>query len=233
MNLKIILLILSSSASTLAFAAGKSDDPLVTKIAINRLEMRKEGDHTLFFGSMKGWIGKDYNKASFGLKAKKKEEDTSGEAFLRFRRAVSPFWDLALGAKLEFNKDENTPWASFAIIGVLPFFIETEFDLSIREDGLAEIEVEMEQEYLITQKIELSPEIELKAYTKDDEHEGVYAGLAAFEFSLFLKYFFTRQSAIYTGFSAENKLGKTRTIAKDAGEETSENSVLLGAKTWF
>jgi len=157
--------------------------------------------------------------------------DGKVEAF--WSHAVSPFWDLQLGARRDIGAGPKRNWAAIGIEGVLPYDIELQATAYAGPSGRSALALKAEYDLLLTQRLILTPELEASLYGKDDPDRGVGAGLSAGSFSLRLRYEVTREFAPYVGVSFERKFGQTAGYAADAGESRSQAAVMAGVRFWF
>jgi copper resistance protein B len=86
---------------------------------------------------------------------------------------------------------------------------------------------------MLTQKLVLSPEIELNFHGKDDEAVGVGSGLSDMELGLRLRYEIRREFAPYIGINYVKKYGDTADFARADGEDTHDTQIVAGFRAWF
>ena len=123
--------------------------------------------------------------------------------------------------------------AEFGVKGIAPYYFETDASIAIGKDGHSKLSVSAEYELMLTQKLVLSPEVELTAYGKSDSKMRVGRGLSSAEASLRLRYEVKREFAPYIGVNFSKKFGQTADFSKDEGEETSETQFVMGIRAWF
>ncbi len=215
--------------------AAMEDDPLLTKVMINKLEITdndKEGNPTLVWEA-DAWIGKDLNKVWLKSSGERNDgkQETSTSAL--YSRAIDPYWDFQVGLLHDTTPDAKRNYAEFGIKGVAPYFFETDASIAIGKNGHSKLSVSSEYELMLTQKLVLSPEIELTAYGKSDPKMGVGVGLSSTEAGLRLRYEIKREFAPYIGVNFSKKFGQTSDFAKEDGENTSDTQWVIGVRTWF
>ena len=71
------------------------------------------------------------------------------------------------------------------------------------------------------------------AYGKDDDVNGVAAGLSTLELGLRLRYEITRRLAPYAGLGFEWSLGETADLRRVAGADTRDTRLVIGLRAWF
>ncbi len=231
--LSVTLISSVSLLSNSAFAR-MEDDPVETKLMLDKFELgRVDGDTTMAWESGL-WIGQDLNKfwlKSSGEQVAGKIEGT--ETQFLYSRALDPFWDIQAGIRHDTTADAKRNYLTLGIQGLAPYYFETDASLSFSKKGQVKLNAAFEYEMMLTQKLVLSPEVELNAYAKDDKPMGVASGLADVEAGIRLRYEIKREFAPYIGVNWAKKLGSTADLAKDAGEDTSESSVVLGIRAWY
>jgi len=153
------------------------------------------------------------------------------EAF--WSHAVSPFWDLQLGARRDIGTGPKRNWAAIGVEGVLPYNIELEATGYAGPSGRTALALKAEYDLLLTQRLIFTPELEASLYGKDDPERGIGSGLSEGSLSLRLRYEVTREFAPYIGVSFERKFGQTARYASDAGASRSQTSVMAGVRFWF
>ncbi len=214
--------------------AGMEDDPLLTKFMLNKLEVQdaKGSNPTVWESEL--WIGKDLNKLwikSDGERINGKNEDT--ETQLLYSRAIAPFWDAQIGIRHDTSDSESRNYGTIGIKGLAPYFFETDASLSFGKNGQTKLNASAEYEMMFTQKLILTPEIDLNAYSKDDPAMGIGAGLSNVEAGLRLRYEIKREFAPYIGINWNKMYGTTADIATANGIDPSDTSVVAGIRAWF
>lgn len=214
-------------------AMDMNDDPLLSKVMIDRFEVRK-GDHgNPVVLEADAWFGKSVDK----LWLKTDVEAVDGEleeAQLQvlYNRAISPFWDIQAGVRHDFKPVKRT-WAALGVQGTAPYFIETDATLFLGKSGQTALNVSAEKEIMLTQKTVLIPEVAMTIYGKDDHELGVGSGVSDLNVGLRLSHEFRREFAPYIGVNWSKKLGKTADLAEHHGDKTQDTEFLLGIQAWF
>ncbi|MGB1222400.1 MAG: copper resistance protein B [Alcanivoracaceae bacterium] len=101
------------------------------------------------------WLGRDIYKLAIASEGEREGPATeSAETRLALQRAVTPFWDLQLGWRRDWQPDErNRDWGMLALTGTAPYFVETTVQLFAGGDGRSALRMEMEKEILFTQRL--------------------------------------------------------------------------------
>jgi len=180
------------------------------------------------------WLG----TATDRLLVKSEGERESGggsdgkvEAF--WSHAISPFWDLQLGARRDIGAGPKRNWAAVGVEGLLPYNIELTATAYAGPSGRSALALKAEYDLLLTQRLIFTPELQASVYGKNDPQRGIGSGLSQGSLSLRLRYEVTREFAPYVGVSFERKFGQTASYASDAGESRSQAAVIAGVRFWF
>lgn len=217
-----------------AHSSGMDDDPLITFFEADQHEYQhKDGANTLVW-DINAWIGRDLNKFWLKTEGKKNSEETeSAEIQLLYGKAISPFWDVRAGISHHTNPKPSRDWAVIGVLGVAPYLLEVDASLFIGKSGRLLLSIETEYEYMFSQRLVLSPKIELTINNKDDAEVGNGKGLSEVEFGLRLSYEIEREFAPYIGLNWEGKYGNSADFAKAEGEKTSGVKSVIGVRYWF
>lgn len=182
---------------------------------------------------MHGWIGGDVERVWLRSEGEIEDGDVhSAEAQIFYGWNVDDFWDVLVGLRHDFEPDGQT-YAGVGLVGMLPYFIETEATVFLSEDGGVTARFEHEIDIRLTQDLVLEPHLELNLAAQDDPSRGIGAGITDVEASLQLRYEIVREIAPFVEVSWERKLGETAQIARAAGDDVEETSVHIGLKVWF
>ena len=217
-----------------AALAGGKDDPFLIMGKLDQLEVRDtEGDDPLVLeGSV--WAGYDLNK--FWLKAEAERVDNESEELelqALYSRAVSAFWDVQVGIRKDFKPEPDREWGVIGLQGLAPYLFEVDAALFVGGSGRTALRLEAEYEFMFTQRLILSPEVELNAYGHNDRDTGVGSGLADIEAGLRLRYEIRREFAPYLGVNWSKKYGNTADFAAAHGEDIEDTQFVLGIRAWF
>ncbi len=237
-TMKLLLAIATFFLSTVstprvALAHGE-DDPLLLMGVVDQLEVRDADDGNVTAWDFHGWLGKDLDKLWLSAEGEREGGETEhSEVQLRFSRAVSTYWDFQLGLRHDFEPSPSRDWLAFGFNGLAPYFFDINASFYIGESGQTALRFEAEYELLLTQRLILSPEIEINLHGEDDAAVGTGAGLSDLELGLRLRYEIRREFAPYIGISWERRFGDTADYARSAGAATSDTQWLLGIRAWF
>ena len=229
-----VLILSAINLAMLPAFAKMEDDPIETKLMLDKFEVGRVDGSNIQAWEGGVWIGQDLNKLWLKSDGERVAGETEGtETRLLYSRAIDPFWDLQVGLRHDTTVNAKRNYINFGIQGLAPYYFETDANLSVSKKGQVKFNTSFEYEMMLTQKLVLSPEVELNAYAKDDKPMGVAAGFSDIEAGLRLRYEVIREFAPYIGVNWAKKLGKTADLASDEGENSSETSVVLGVRAWY
>jgi len=200
----------------------------------DNFEITRSDDNTAAAYDLQGWFGRTYNRAVF-----KAEGDIDGgeiqdaRSELLWGHAIAPYWDTQFGVRYDSGDGPNRSWLAFGIQGLAPYWFDVEVTGYLGEDSRTALRVDASYELLFTQKLVLQPSIEADVYGKNDRARGLGSGLADLTAALRLRYEIRREFAPYVGVEWAGKFGKTRDLARAAGEDANDVRVVAGVRFWF
>ncbi|MCU7839985.1 MAG: copper resistance protein B [Candidatus Thiodiazotropha sp. (ex Troendleina suluensis)] len=230
---KTVFALMAMGLSTAVFAGG-ADDPLIYKVMVDKLEIRNTGGNDPLVLDADAWVGYDLNKFWFKTEVERVDGETEeAEVQFLYSRAVAPFWDVQAGWRRDIKPEPDRDFLALGFKGLAPYLFEVDTGVFIGESGQIGARIDAEYEYMLTQKLILSPEIEMNLYSKDDEEVGIGSGLSDMELGLRLRYEVLREFAPYIGVNWTKIFGQTADFASDEGEDTSDVQIVLGIRAWF
>lgn len=225
----------AASAGTVEFGHPVMDNMIIAHGILDQFEGRTDGRAPELRWSGQGWIGTDYDK--FWVKTegdRRRDGDIDGgrHEFL-YSRAVSTYFDLQGGLRSDLDSRRTRNWAAFGFQGLAPLFFEVEATAYVSDGGHLAAKFEGSYDLLITNRLILQPEIEINLYSRSDPARLVGAGISDIDLGLRLRYEITRKLAPYIGVAYEGKFGRTASLARRAGESTSDVRFVFGIRSWF
>ena len=214
--------------------ADMEDDPLLLTVLVDQIETRDVGgDNTLSWDGQ-GWLGRDLHKIWFKTDGERTGGIT-GDAELQFlySKAIARYWDFQLGVRHDFKPSPSRSWAAIGFKWLAPYFFDIDAAAFIGESGRTALRFEAEYELLFTQRLILTPDIEINLYGQNDPDAGIGAGLSDLEAGLRLRYEIRREFAPYIGINWSRLFGNTADFARIAGEKSSETQLVIGLRAWF
>lgn len=213
-----------------------NDDPLLTKVMIDQLELRDaHGDDSSNPVALEAaaWIGMDLHKLWLKTDVELLNgKTTETEVQALYSHAIAPFWDLQMGVRHD-SKPASRNWGVIGLQGTAPYFFDVDGALFMGESGAVGARFRAHRDVLITRQWILSPGLEVNAYGQNDRQTATGSGLADVEAGVRLRYEFRREFAPYMGVMWSKKFGNSATFARDAGEEVSATQWVVGLKVWF
>ncbi|PHS31704.1 MAG: copper resistance protein CopB [Methylophaga sp.] len=229
---KIIFLIFM--AFTVNAVAMEGDDPVLTMLKIDQLEMSDIGKNHDVAWKAQAWVGKDLNKLWFKTEGERADNDIEeAEIQLLYSRAIAAYWDAQIGWRHDVKPKPNRDWLVLGVQGVAPYFFETDIALFLGEKGMIGLRMEWEYELLLTQKWILTPEMEANFFSKNDDEVGLGSGLSDVSLGLRLRYEIKREFAPYIGIEWDKRFGHTADLVQNEGGNASDVKWLAGVKFWF
>lgn len=224
------LAVLAASATA---HAGMEDDPLLMMLFVDKLEYRL-ADESAFEWDTDVWIGKDLHKLWLKTAGELAEGEVEGaDVQALYSRAIAPYWDVQAGWRHDFGTETDRDWFTVRLQGLAPYFFEVDTGLFVGDRGNIGFDFEAEYEILFTQKLILSPNVELAAYTLTDEAMGRGSGLSDLELGLRLRYEVRREFAPYVGVNWYKLFGGTADFAEEEGGETEGFQFVVGLRAWY
>lgn len=175
-----------------------------------------------------GWWGSDTDRVWLRTEGERGAEGThDGRAELLWGHAFSTFWDWQAGVRHDFGQGPDRQWAAFGVQGLAPYWFETQATFYAGPQGRTALRLETSYDLRFTQRLILTPKLELNAYGKDDPRRGIRSGLSDAEAGLRLRYEFSRRFAPYVG------VDHTRRFGSPTGFPRRETAWVAGVRLWF
>lgn len=214
--------------------AGAKDNPFLHSGKVDQLEWRDaEGDSPRVLEAQ-WWAGYDLHKFWFKAEAERVSgEYEELELQALYSRAISPYWNLQLGARRDIKPQPQRDWAVFGVQGLAPYFFEVDAAVFVGESGDSAVRLSAEYELMLSQKLILAPELELNAYGFNDEEKGIGSGLVDAEIGLRLRYEIRREFAPYIGVNWQKKFGNTADFARAEEKDIEDAQFVIGVRAWY
>lgn len=237
----LVVLALVQLASAPRAEAQMPDDRIYSYFLFEELEYVPglAGDPVTF--DFTSWIGGDYNR--LWIRAEGELPTTvdggAGEVQALYGRLIAPFFDAVVGVRVDTRwgggGSDTRALLAAGVIGLAPYQFEVAPTLFVSQDGDISARLEASYELLLiryTQRLILTPEIELNAALQDVPEWGVGSGLNDIELGLRLRYEIWREFAPYVGYSWTWLFGETADFARQAGEDVSNGAFVFGVRAW-
>ena len=221
---------MAPSRAALALEGGRMQ---VGVVRLNRLEAAL-GDSEGYAWEAEAMYGGDINRFVLTTEGEGEFGGDVHEAEVEalWSHAISPWFDLRAGVRLDVEPETRSHLA-LGVQGVAPYMIHVDASAYLSDRGDLTARIEADHDMRVTQSLILQPRVELDLAAQDVPERGLGAGLSSVEAGLRLRYEITRQFAPYVGVEWEQSLGKTRRLARAAGDDASDVAVLLGVRAWF
>lgn len=214
--------------------AHEDDDPIVSMWLFEELENRDPGGDNDFSWDAKGWIGKDLDKLWIKTEGEREGGETEhAELSLWYGKAIATYWDMQIGVRHDIDPSPSRNWLGFGFYGLAPYFFEIDTAFFVGESGRTALRFEAEYELLLTQRLIISPAIEVNLYGKDDPLLGIASGLSDIEAGIRLRYEIRREIAPYIGLNWTRQFGGPADFARAAGHGTTDSQFVVGLRAWF
>jgi copper resistance protein B len=213
---------------------GMDDNPDFGHVLLEQFEDRTSGGEHSFRYDGQGWYGTDTDKLwvkSEGLVSERgRFED--GQHEILYDRAISTFFDLQGGVRLDLDDGPTRAWAAIGIQGLLPYFFDVEATAYFSDQGAA-ARLKASYDLLLTQRLILQPQAELNFYSDSDRERGTGSGLSDIDAGIRLRYELSRKFAPYIGVTYRAPIGQAANFARQDRESTGDVRFAFGVRAWF
>lgn len=207
-------------------------------IQLEELEYRR-GDESeeLLVWNGDAFVGTDELKLRWLGEA---EYDTNASKFeslenrLVLQVPVSDFFDMKAGVRADTPKGRSRLYVVLGLTGLLKQWVEVDADLFVSDVGDVSVRLDAEYELLLTNRITLTPSVDLNVAFSDDPKMEIGSGLSSAEAGLRLSYdIYDRLLSPHVGIVWERKFGNTADFARDDGEDVEAWFVAVGLRVLF
>ena len=229
------ILIAAALAPVLAWTGPATAEPLIYGLQVEQAERRFDDGSDLYAWNFDALAGTDELKLVWRSEAEYLTESSRFETLenqLRLQMPISTFFDAAVGVRLDTPAGEDRAYGVIGVKGLAPQWFELDADLYVGETSF--LRVEAEYAGLITNRIILTPSLELDTPLGDDEALGVGAFAPILEVGARLSYdLLDRALAPYIGVHYEHRFGETADLARAEGEQRDNLYFVVGTKMLF
>lgn len=211
------------------------DRSIHTHFLLEQNEGRFNGRGTDYRWDGQGWSGTDYDKIwikTEGLLTKKSQLEESQQTVL-YSRAVSTYFDLQSGVRVDADSRTTRTWGALGIQGLAVQWFNIEATVYASDRGHLAARFAVSYDFLLTQRLILQPQIEINLYSKDDPSRVIGSGLSNIETGVRLRYEISRKFAPYVGIHYEGQFGRTATLLRRGGENPNGLAFVFGVRSWF
>ena len=176
-------------------------------------------------------IGTDENRLFIEANSEKSESnDPKYAVSALYSRNVAPFWDVQAGVRYSEDKNNSSSDRVDGVIGILglaPYFFETQAYLYGGENNFWGASFELERDLLLTQKLITQPYIEADVIFSDDSNYAAKSGLSELKTGIKTRYEITKRIKPFIDIAYQYEKGQKATSMQEATE--SEKGWLYGA----
>ncbi|ENU36706.1 copper resistance protein B [Acinetobacter parvus] len=180
-------------------------------------------------------IGTDENRIFIEANlAKQESSDINYDISALYSRNVAPFWDVQTGVR--YSEDKNNPNNNridgvIGILGLAPYFFETQAYLYGGENNFWGTSFEFERDLLLTQKLITQPYIEADIVLNDNSDFASKTGLSELKTGIKTRYEITKRIRPFVDVAYQYEKGLKETRFQQATD--SEKGWLYGAGIEF
>ncbi len=206
-------------------------------ILIDQLEYAAGGEGRPVTLDAIGWYGGAYDRLWFRAEGEQLTRESSGEVEgeLFYGRLITSYFDALAGARVDQRWGEGGATRAHLAVGLeglAPGRFEVAPTLYLSQDGDVSARLEAEYQFLITQRLVATPDVELNAALQEVPEWGVGRGLNDVELGLRLRYEFRREFAPYIGFQWARRVGGSADFARAAGAGAGDGTFVAGVRVW-
>lgn len=167
-------------------------------------------------------IGTDENRLFIEANSEKSESsDINYDISALYSRNVAPFWDVQAGVR--YSEDKNSPNNNridgvIGILGLAPYFFETQAYLYGGENNFWGASFELERDLLLTQKLITQPYIEADVIFSDDSNYAAKSGLSELKTGIKTRYEITKRIKPFIDVAYQYEKGQKATSMQEATE---------------
>lgn len=184
-------------------------------------------------------VGDSYDSVWLKIEAEADipSREGEGEAQLLYSRILSAFFDVQVGVRADVGYEENDararPQLVLGLEGLAPYFFELEPAIFVSLEGHLSARLEASYDLLITQRLVLTPDVEVNVAVQEVEEWGIGSGLNDIELGARLRYEIVREVAPYMGVKWVRGFAGSAELAEAAGQPVSETQFVAGARVWW
>ncbi len=211
------------------------DNTIFTHALLDQAEGRWNGRNTEFRYEGQAWAGTDYDKLwlkSEGL-VDSQGRFTDGQHEILYDRAVSTYFDVQAGVRVDLDSGPTRTWAALGVEGLALYFFDLEATVYASDEGRFAARLNAYYDILLTNHLILQPQAEVNFYSKADPARGNGSGFSDIDAGLRLRYEFTRKLAPYIGVTYTGRYFQGERFARQQGESARDLRFAFGLRTWF
>ncbi|MDH1489240.1 copper resistance protein B [Acinetobacter johnsonii] len=165
-------------------------------------------------------IGTDENRLFIEVNSEKPESsDINYDISALYSRNVAPFWDVQAGVRYsedKNNRNSNRIDGVIGLLGLAPYFFETQAYLYGGENNFWGASFELERDLLLTQKLITQPYIEADVVFSDDSNYAAKSGLSELKTGIQTRYEITKRFKPFIDIAYQYEKGQQDTFMQEA-----------------
>lgn len=196
-------------------------------------EFRSGGTGNEYSWEAQGWVGGDYNRVWLKTQGDLNIDANileNAEVQVLYSRAITPFWNLQIGGRYDFEPNPSRGFGVLGIQGLAPYFFEVDAAAFVSHKGDVSARLEAEYDVLLTQRLIAKPTVELNVAVQE---VAIGAGLSSVELGVRLRYEVVREFAPYIGVVWERRVGRTADFTRRRGDAVDVVEFVVGVRFWF
>ncbi len=210
------------------------DAPWHTMVLFDQLEWQDAEEGGALAWDLKAWAGTDEDRVLLRAEGERVDGETEENRLeLLWWQPLTSRWDLVAGLRQDLEPESARTYAALGAQGLAPGWIHVEATAYLGERGQSALTFKAGPELLLTNQLILAPLVELEAYGRDDEVNGIGNGLSRLTAGLRMRYEIRREFAPYVGLEWAGKLGDTGDLAREAGQSVRDARWVAGLRVWF
>ena len=211
-------------------------EPLIYGLRVKQLEQRFGNDFDATAWSLDAVVGTDELK----LRVMSEGEYVKGAGLERFETQallqvpISDFFDAKAGIRHDSPRGPDRTYATIGVQGLAKQWFEVDVDAYLSEKGDVSLRFDADYEALITNRIILTPSVEVDLPLSDDTEIGLGAWGPKVEIGARLSYdLIDRTLSPYVGVHYERAFGATADLRRADGESADALFIVVGARMMF
>jgi copper resistance protein B len=147
---------------------------------------------------------------------------------------ISTFFDIKGGVRYDSPKGPDRLYGVLGFQGLAPLWFEVDADLFLSEKGNFSARLDVDYDFLLTNRLIFTPTAEFDVSFSDDPEIGAGTGLTKMELGARLRYeFLDRSLAPYIGIHYEQLYGSTKDFAIAEGDLVEGAFFVVGVRLLF